>query len=131
MLSHALVWPSQSSLKIDICRCSSSNLTPDPAPTPASSADGTIRSMFSECRPPAPERFSGDASNFSHDGAKILFVLSHLSGKALDWAESRFSPSSDYGCSFEDFLKEFKQVFNQVSDRASDSRDLETMEKYI
>uniref|UniRef100_A0A3P9NC85 Ty3 transposon capsid-like protein domain-containing protein n=1 Tax=Poecilia reticulata TaxID=8081 RepID=A0A3P9NC85_POERE len=124
---------------------SSRQQAPEPvqAPTPSpSTAAGVVHSTSSECRSPNPERFSGDVSKFggflfqstilfnhsphcfSHDGVKISFIISHLSGQALDWAESRFSSSTTYDCTFEEFLKEFKQAFNQDSDKTLNSRDL-------
>uniref|UniRef100_A0A3B5LCH9 DUF4939 domain-containing protein n=1 Tax=Xiphophorus couchianus TaxID=32473 RepID=A0A3B5LCH9_9TELE len=96
---------------------SSRQQSPEPVPVPPPSpsiAAALVHSTSSECRPPNPERFSGDGSKFrgflfqctilfnhsphcfSHDGAKISFIISHLSGQALDWAESRFSSSTTY-----------------------------------
>uniref|UniRef100_A0A3P9PNV6 Retrotransposon gag domain-containing protein n=1 Tax=Poecilia reticulata TaxID=8081 RepID=A0A3P9PNV6_POERE len=123
---------------------SSRQQAPEPvlAPAPSPSTAGVVHSTSSECRPPNPERFSGDVSKFrgflfqckilfnhsphcfSHDGAKSSFIISHSSGQALDWAESRFSSSTTYDCTFEEFLKEFKHAFNQDSDKILNSRDL-------
>uniref|UniRef100_A0A3B3XCF3 DUF4939 domain-containing protein n=1 Tax=Poecilia mexicana TaxID=48701 RepID=A0A3B3XCF3_9TELE len=76
----------------------------------AATATGVVHSTSSECRPPNPERFSGDVSKFrgflfqctilfnhsphcfSHDGAKISFIISHLSGQALDWSTPSDNP---------------------------------------
>uniref|UniRef100_A0A096LQI3 Ty3 transposon capsid-like protein domain-containing protein n=1 Tax=Poecilia formosa TaxID=48698 RepID=A0A096LQI3_POEFO len=62
--------------------------------------------------------------SFSQDGRKISFIPSHLSGKALDWAEAKYSSTVDYGCTFDEFIKEFKQAFNQDTDKTADSRGL-------
>uniref|UniRef100_A0A3B5PWC5 DUF4939 domain-containing protein n=1 Tax=Xiphophorus maculatus TaxID=8083 RepID=A0A3B5PWC5_XIPMA len=130
---------------------SSRQQSPEPVPVPPpspSTAAAVVHSTSSECRPPNPERFSGDGSKFrgflfqctilfnhsphcfSHDGAKISFIISHLSGQALDWAESRFSSSTTYDCTFEEFLKEFKQAFNQDSDKTlMEEEKLETPQR--
>uniref|UniRef100_A0A3B3TV93 DUF4939 domain-containing protein n=1 Tax=Poecilia latipinna TaxID=48699 RepID=A0A3B3TV93_9TELE len=105
-------------------------------------SENTVHPTVSDFRPSLPERFSGEASkfkgflfqcsiifnhspqSFSQDGRKISFILSHLSGKALDWAEAKYSSTVDYGCTFDEFIKEFKQAFNQDTDKTADSRGL-------
>uniref|UniRef100_A0A3B5LMP7 Retrotransposon gag domain-containing protein n=1 Tax=Xiphophorus couchianus TaxID=32473 RepID=A0A3B5LMP7_9TELE len=58
------------------------------------------------------------------EGAKIAFIISLLTGQALDWAEARFPTSTDFGCTFNDFLKEFQQVCSQESNKTSNFQDL-------
>uniref|UniRef100_A0A096MFZ9 CCHC-type domain-containing protein n=1 Tax=Poecilia formosa TaxID=48698 RepID=A0A096MFZ9_POEFO len=116
--------------------------TPPPAPPTPSSSVSTIQPMFSGIQPLSPERFAGETGScrgfllqcsilfnhspqsFPHDNAKISFIISRLSGQALCWAESRFPSCLDYGCTFEEFLREFKMVFSRDADKATDSREL-------
>uniref|UniRef100_A0A3Q2SXC7 DUF4939 domain-containing protein n=1 Tax=Fundulus heteroclitus TaxID=8078 RepID=A0A3Q2SXC7_FUNHE len=78
---------------------------------------------------PAPEKFSGESSDcggflfqcslvfnrsprsFASDEAKITFILRLLTGRALRWAEARFPNCQQFGCTFNEFLSEFKMIF--------------------
>lgn len=68
--------------------------------------------------------FNHSPRHFSHNGAKIAFIISLLTGQALDWAEVRFPIPADFGSKFDEFLREFKQIFSQDSDKTSNSREL-------
>ena len=52
---------------------------------------------------------------------KISLILSQLTGRALEWAEARFSSESSFSCTFSEFISEFSQVFNHDSDKTIDS----------
>uniref|UniRef100_A0A3Q2PQA1 DUF4939 domain-containing protein n=1 Tax=Fundulus heteroclitus TaxID=8078 RepID=A0A3Q2PQA1_FUNHE len=89
---------------------------------------------------PCPEKFSGDSGDcggflfqcslafnqsphlFRHDVSKIAYILRLLTGRALKWAESRFPDRQQFGCTFSDFVSEFKMVFAAESDETTDSR---------
>uniref|UniRef100_A0A3Q2PN10 DUF4939 domain-containing protein n=1 Tax=Fundulus heteroclitus TaxID=8078 RepID=A0A3Q2PN10_FUNHE len=114
---------------------------PDPPPAPASVVTSPIPETFS----PSPEKFSGDNGDcggflfqcslaFSHsphsfpsDDLKITFILQLLTGRALRWAESHFPDCQQFGCTFSEFISEFKTFFSAESDEAMDSRRLLTL----
>uniref|UniRef100_A0A3P9MYW5 CCHC-type domain-containing protein n=1 Tax=Poecilia reticulata TaxID=8081 RepID=A0A3P9MYW5_POERE len=120
---------------------------PSQSPDPASGVQVQIQSTSSDCQLPNPSRFDGDPRKcrgflmqcniqFNHsphrfvlDSAKISYIIAHLSDRALDWAEAKFSSSPEYGCSFAEFLTEFKQAFNQETDKSLSSRALLKMKQ--
>uniref|UniRef100_A0A3B3Y7H1 CCHC-type domain-containing protein n=1 Tax=Poecilia mexicana TaxID=48701 RepID=A0A3B3Y7H1_9TELE len=104
-----------------------------PTPQPSQSTDYRV---------PTPDKFSGEAGgsggfllqcslvfhrsthSFPNDDAKISFVLGLLTGKALRWAEARFTDPTKFDCSFLEFVEEFKLVFGDTTDQTSISRRL-------
>uniref|UniRef100_A0A096MAR9 Ty3 transposon capsid-like protein domain-containing protein n=1 Tax=Poecilia formosa TaxID=48698 RepID=A0A096MAR9_POEFO len=125
---------------------SAASSTLDPAPenlsAPESVSEAPVQSTFSDCHLPSPPRFDGDPQRFrgflmqcniqfNHsphrfalDSTKISYIIAHLSDRALDWAEVRFSSSTDFNCTYEEFLSEFKLAFNQDIDKGLSSQDL-------
>uniref|UniRef100_A0A3Q3ATP0 Ty3 transposon capsid-like protein domain-containing protein n=1 Tax=Kryptolebias marmoratus TaxID=37003 RepID=A0A3Q3ATP0_KRYMA len=113
----------------------------DPARESAQSS-APIQTTFSDCQLPSPTRYDGDPrrcrgflmqcniqfnhspQKFPHDSAKISYIIAHLSGHALDWAEVKFASIPQYGCTFDEFLTEFKQAFNQETEKSLNSRGL-------
>uniref|UniRef100_A0A3B3WWX3 DUF4939 domain-containing protein n=1 Tax=Poecilia mexicana TaxID=48701 RepID=A0A3B3WWX3_9TELE len=109
---------------------SASSSTPDPAQAipaaPESASQAPVQTTFSDCHLPSPPRFDGDPQRFrgflmqcniqfnnsphrfALDSTKISYIVAHLSDRALDWAEVRFSSSTDFNCTYEEFLSEFK-----------------------
>ena len=47
-----------------------------------------------------------------------------MTGRALEWAQARFSSDESLSCQYSDFISEFSQVFNQETDQTVDSRAL-------
>lgn len=45
--------------------------------------------------------------------ARVAFIISHLSGRALQWAQSFWDSNASAIASLETFLNHFQQVFNQ------------------
>lgn len=94
-----------------------------------------------EPRLPPPQRFSGDPSaccgfltqcsltfelqpsSFPSDRAKIAYVITLLSGKALSWATAVWNAQSPFCSSYSEFEEEFKRVFDHpISGREASKR---------
>lgn len=96
---------------------------------------------LAEPRLPPPQRFSGDPSaccgfltqcsltfelqpsSFPSDRAKIAYVITLLSGKALSWATAVWKAQSPFCSSYSAFEEEFKRVFDHpISGREASKR---------
>uniref|UniRef100_A0A3Q3WEJ8 DUF4939 domain-containing protein n=1 Tax=Mola mola TaxID=94237 RepID=A0A3Q3WEJ8_MOLML len=80
----------------------------------------------------SPERFSGEsgdcrpfisqgelhfefnAASFSSDRAKIVFIISQLTGRARSWATAEWSRRSAMCNSLPEFVKTFTQIFQST-----------------
>ena len=60
--------------------------------------------------------FQHQPSRYSSDGAKIAFIMSLLSGRALRWATAAVGQSSSLSTSYSAFCAEFKSVFDHPVD---------------
>ncbi|KAK3559696.1 hypothetical protein QTP86_017675, partial [Hemibagrus guttatus] len=87
-------------------------------------------SPLAEPNLPPPQRFSGDPSacdgfltqcsltfelqpsSFPSDRAKIAYVITLLSGKALSWAMAVWKAQAPFCSSYTRFVEEFKRVFD-------------------
>lgn len=90
--------------------------------------DSQMPSPLGEPRLPPPQRFSGDPSacdgfltqcsltfelqpsSFPSDRAKIAYVITLLSGKALSWATAVWKAQAPFCSSYTMFVEEFKRV---------------------
>uniref|UniRef100_A0A3Q2PGX9 DUF4939 domain-containing protein n=1 Tax=Fundulus heteroclitus TaxID=8078 RepID=A0A3Q2PGX9_FUNHE len=79
----------------------------------ASRASANQQPATSASLSPSPEPTSATTS------PPISFILRLLTGRALRWAESRFPDCQQFGCTFSEFISEFKTVFAAESDEAN------------
>lgn len=125
-------------------RLPSTSVTASPAasvPLP----DSRVLSPLSEPRLPPPQHFSGDPSacdgfltqcsltfelqpsSFPSDRAKIAYVITLLSGKALSWATAVWKAQAPFCTSYSAFEKEFKRVFDHPFSGRQASKRLLTL----
>ncbi|TWW54183.1 hypothetical protein D4764_0209330, partial [Takifugu flavidus] len=96
---------------------------PPPAPVPA------LPRMISEPRLGAPERYNGDPKlcrpfltscsllfslqphTFATEGAKVPYVISNLTGRALLWGTAEWERQTPACASFQAFTEELRKVF--------------------
>ncbi|KAI2645263.1 Transposon Tf2-8 polyprotein [Labeo rohita] len=104
-----------------------------PAPTPPS-ASGSPMAL--------PATFAGEAAEcsgfllqvslfiqmqpqqFPSDSAKVAFLISLLTGKALQWAKAIWNANNPIINSFEQFMTHFSEVFNTATDTLTTSDQL-------
>ncbi|KAK3559268.1 hypothetical protein QTP86_009932 [Hemibagrus guttatus] len=102
-------------------------------------------SPLAEPRLPPPQRFSGDPSacdgfltqcsltfelqpsSFPYDRAKIAYVITLLSGKALSWATAVWKAQAPFCSSYARFVEEFKRVFDHPLSGRKASKNLLTL----
>ncbi len=81
---------------------------------------GDCRSFLTQCE----LHFEFQASSFTSDRAKIAFIISHLSGRALDWATAEWNRRTETCNSLRLFTKTFSQIFQTVSPGREAARKL-------
>ncbi|KAK3518249.1 hypothetical protein QTP70_034616 [Hemibagrus guttatus] len=107
--------------------------------------DSPMPSPLAEPRLPPPQRFSGDPSacdgfltqcsltfelqpsSFPSDRAKIAYVITLLSGKALSWATAVWKAQAPFCSSYTRFVEEFKRVFDHPLSGRQASKNLLTL----
>ncbi|KAK3548470.1 hypothetical protein QTP70_013292 [Hemibagrus guttatus] len=109
--------------------------------------DSPMPSPLAEPRLPPPQRFSGDLSacdgfltqcsltfelqpsSFPSDRAKIAYVITLLSGKALSWATAvwKAQAPAPFCSSYTRFVEEFKRVFDHPLSGRQASKNLLTL----
>ena len=116
--------------------------SPPAAPSPPGASTEPVTptltpTTFRDVTSPTPEKFSGELGrvggflpqcslvfnraphSFPSGDAKISYVLGLLTGKALKWAENNFQRYPEFGCSFQEFVKELKATFDLDSDKSA------------
>ncbi|KAK3505778.1 hypothetical protein QTP70_004024 [Hemibagrus guttatus] len=107
--------------------------------------DSPMPSPLAEPRLPPSQRFSGDPSacdgfltqcsltfelqpsSFPSDRAKIAYVITLLSGKALSWATAVWKAQAPFCSSYTRFVEEFKRVFDHPLSGRQASKNLLTL----
>uniref|UniRef100_A0A3B3HQ03 DUF4939 domain-containing protein n=1 Tax=Oryzias latipes TaxID=8090 RepID=A0A3B3HQ03_ORYLA len=78
-----------------------------PNPDPFSGTSDHCRGFLLQCT----MVFSQQSSMYSSDEAKIAYVTGLLRGRALEWAEAFLANQSSAVLSFQDFMSQFKLIF--------------------
>ena len=117
------------------------NESPDPVPANVPLPSDQIREPHFPC----PKTYDGDLSQclgfvtqcellFCHnpsrfylDNAKIAFIVSLLSGRALDWAVATLSSDSNMSSDYHHFISEFRLVFDHPPDGADSASRLHSL----
>ncbi len=63
--------------------------------------------------------FELQSHQFTTERSKVAFIISLLTGRALQWAEGLWSSQSPRISSLEDFVKHFREVFSQPTTEVS------------
>ena len=71
--------------------------------------------------------FRHNPSRFYSDDARIAFIVSLLTGRALEWAVASFSSDPRMSSDYDKFLSEFRLVFNHPPDGADSASRLHTL----
>ncbi len=66
-----------------------------------------------------PVYFELQSHQFTTERAKVAFIISLLTGRALQWAEALWSSQSPRINSLEDFVEHFREVFSQPTTEVS------------
>lgn len=110
-----------------------------------SSEDDSFRSPMCEPNLPTPKAFEGELSlcrgflaqcelifrhqpsRYSSSEARVAFIISLLSGRALHWAVASLEKDSFLSSRYDLFVKEFRLVFDHPSDGADSASKLLTI----
>ncbi len=63
--------------------------------------------------------FEMQSHQFTNDRARVVFIISLLSGRALQWAQSLWQANASIITSLSAFIAHFKQVFGQTTSELS------------
>lgn len=82
-----------------------------------------VRAFLTSCR----VQFSLQPRTFSTEGARVGYVITHLTGRARLWGTAEFDRQTPACASFDAFAKEMLKVFDLDSSTAEASRALMTI----
>ena len=71
--------------------------------------------------------FRHNPSRFYSDDAKIAFIVSLLSGRALDWAVASFNHDALFASEYSRFISEFRLVFDHPPDGSDSATRLHSL----
>ncbi|RXN12284.1 Retrotransposon-derived PEG10 [Labeo rohita] len=97
--------------------------TPEPKLPPPQRFDGSpenCRGFITQCT----LIFQLQPSCFPTDSSKVAYIITLLTGKALDWASALWDKESPITSNFQCFLAEMKRVFLHSADRGEAGRRL-------
>ena len=118
---------------------------PPPIENPVSSENDSSRSPLCEPNLPTPKPFEGDLplcrgflaqcelifrhqpSRYSSSEARVAFIISLLTGRALHWAVATLEKDQQLSSQYELFIKEFRLVFDHSADGVNSASKLLTI----